>query len=79
VGLLVWGFGVISTVDNFLRSILISQATQASMVLVFIGVVGGVVAFGLLGVFIGPALMSVAQTLWRDFAADRGPQPAPSA
>ena len=79
VGLLVWGFGVISTVDNFLRSILISQATQASMVLVFIGVVGGVMAFGLLGVFIGPALMSVAQTLWRDFAADRGPQPAPSA
>ena len=76
VGLLVWGIGFISTVDNLLRSILISQATQASMVLVFIGVVGGVMAFGLLGVFVGPALMSVAQTLWRDFAADRSGQPA---
>lgn len=72
-GLLLWGVGFISTVDNFLRSVLISQATQASMVLVFVGVVGGVVAFGLLGVFIGPALISVAHMLWRDFAAESEP------
>jgi len=72
-GLLLWGVGFISTVDNFLRSVLISQATQASMVLVFVGVVGGVVAFGLLGVFIGPALISVAHMLWRDFAAESKP------
>lgn len=71
VALLAWGIGVVSTVDNFLRSILISQANQVSMVLVFIGVVGGVLAFGLLGVFIGPALISVAQTLWLEFADAR--------
>jgi len=68
VGLLVWGVACISTVDNLLRSILISQTTRVSAVIVFIGVLGGVLAFGLLGVFIGPALVGVAQTLWLDFA-----------
>lgn len=68
VGLLLWGIVVVSTIDNFLRSVLISQATQVSPVIVFIGVVGGVLSFGLLGVFIGPATIGVATTLWRDFA-----------
>lgn len=68
IGLLVWGIACISTVDNLLRSVLISQATRVSTVVVFIGVVGGVLAFGLLGVFLGPALIGVAQTLWLEFA-----------
>jgi predicted PurR-regulated permease PerM len=70
VGLLVWGIAFVSTVDNFLRSILISQATQVSTIIVFAGVVGGVLAFGLLGVFVGPALIGVAQTLWIEFAEE---------
>jgi predicted PurR-regulated permease PerM len=69
-GLLVWGIACISTVDNFLRSILISQATQVSAIIVFAGVVGGVLAFGLLGVFVGPALIGVAQSLWVEFAEE---------
>ena len=68
IGLLVWGMACISTVDNLLRSILISQTTRVSSVIVFMGVLGGVLAFGLLGVFIGPALVGIAQTLWLDFA-----------
>jgi len=67
-GLLVWGIACISTIDNLLRSILISQTTRVSAIIVFMGVLGGVLAFGLLGVFIGPALVGVAQTLWLDFA-----------
>lgn len=67
--LLLWGVACISTVDNLLRSILISQTTRVSAIIVFMGVLGGVLAFGLLGVFIGPALVGVAQTLWLDFAA----------
>jgi predicted PurR-regulated permease PerM len=70
VGLLIWGIVCVSTVDNFLRSILISQATQVSAIIVFAGVVGGVLAFGLLGVFVGPALIGVAQTLWIEFAEE---------
>jgi predicted PurR-regulated permease PerM len=67
-GLLVWGVACISTIDNLLRSILISQTTRVSAIIVFLGVLGGVLSFGLLGVFIGPALVGVAQTLWLDFA-----------
>jgi predicted PurR-regulated permease PerM len=72
-GLLVWGIGVVSTVDNLLRPLFISQATQVRPILVFIGVLGGLTAFGLLGVFIGPALIAVAQWLWLDFAQDKEP------
>ena len=72
VGLLIWGLGCISTVDNLLRSLLISQATRMSPIIVFVGVVGGVVSFGLLGVFVGPALIGVAQTLWLEFADETG-------
>jgi predicted PurR-regulated permease PerM len=71
-GLLVWGVACISTIDNLLRSILISQTTRVSAIIVFMGVLGGVLAFGLLGVFIGPALVGVAQTLWLDFAESDG-------
>jgi predicted PurR-regulated permease PerM len=67
-GLLIWGIACVSTVDNLLRTVLISQATRVSAIVVFIGVVGGVLAFGLLGVFVGPALIGVAQTLWVEFA-----------
>lgn len=74
-GLLLWGVACISTVDNLLRSILISQTTRVSTVIVFMGVLGGVLAFGLLGVFIGPALVGVAQTLWLDFAEEQNHKP----
>ncbi len=70
VGLLAWGIACISTVDNLLRSALISQATHVSPIIVFIGVLGGVLAFGLLGVFVGPALMGVAQSLWLELAQE---------
>jgi predicted PurR-regulated permease PerM len=73
VGLLVWGIACISTVDNLLRSLLISQSTHVSATIVFIGVVGGVLAFGLLGVFVGPALMAVAQSIWLELAQNSSP------
>jgi predicted PurR-regulated permease PerM len=69
VGLAVWGTVVVSTVDNILRPLFISQTTKLSPILVFIGVLGGVAAFGLLGVFIGPALIAVAHWLWLELAA----------
>ncbi len=68
VGLAIWGTIVVSTVDNVLRPLFISQATKLSTILVFVGVLGGVASFGLLGVFIGPALIAVAQLLWLELA-----------
>ena len=64
VGLAIWGTVVVSTVDNILRPLFISQTTKLSTILVFIGVLGGVASFGLLGVFIGPALVAIAQLFW---------------
>ncbi len=68
VGLAVWGAVVISTVDNFLRPLFISQSTKVSPILIFIGVLGGIAAFGFIGVFVGPALIAVAHWLWVDFS-----------
>jgi predicted PurR-regulated permease PerM len=68
VGLAIWGTVVVSTVDNILRPLFISQATKLSPILVFVGVLGGVASLGLLGVFIGPALIAIAQLLWLELA-----------
>jgi predicted PurR-regulated permease PerM len=68
VGLAVWAIVVVSTIDNVLRPLFISQQTQLSAALVFIGVLGGVLSFGLLGVFIGPVLMAVGHWLWAEFS-----------
>ncbi|MBI3393919.1 MAG: AI-2E family transporter, partial [Nitrospirae bacterium] len=48
----------------------ISRVTRIPFLLVFFGVVGGVAAFGLLGLFIGPLLLSVALTLWREWTEE---------
>jgi predicted PurR-regulated permease PerM len=69
VGLGVWGALVVSSVDNLLRPLFISQSTKISPILLFIGVLGGIAAFGFIGVFIGPALMAVAHWLWLDFSS----------
>jgi predicted PurR-regulated permease PerM len=68
VGLAIWGTIVVSTVDNVLRPLFISQSTKLSTILVFIGVLGGAASFGLLGVFIGPALVAIAQLFWLELA-----------
>jgi predicted PurR-regulated permease PerM len=70
--MLVWGFFVISGADNFVRPLLIGQGVQAPLSLVFLGVVGGVLAFGFLGLFIGPVMLAIAYNLFQDWMAVRG-------
>ncbi len=59
----IWGFFVISGIDNVVKPYLISRGSQMPFVLVFLGVIGGVIAFGFLGVFLGPVLLAVGFTL----------------
>ena len=66
IGLLFWGVAVVSTIDNIIRPIFISHAIKISLLLIFVGVVGGIAAFGLLGLFIGPVIIAVTQTLWKE-------------
>lgn len=54
-----WGIFVISGVDNFLRPYLISHGSKMPFVLIFCGVIGGIIAFGLVGVFLGPTMLAV--------------------
>jgi predicted PurR-regulated permease PerM len=65
----VYGVAVISSVDNVLKPILMSRAGNLSMLLVVLGVFGGAVAFGFIGLFVGPALLAVGWSLikvWLD-------------
>lgn len=57
--MVIYGVAVISSVDNFLKPILMSRAGNLSMLLVVLGVFGGAVAFGFIGLFVGPALLAV--------------------
>ncbi len=59
----IWGFFVISGIDNIIKPYLISRGSQMPFVLVFLGVIGGIVAFGFIGVFLGPVLLAVGFTL----------------
>ena len=67
VAMLAWGGGVVSTVDNVLRPLLIGQATKMSALLVFMGVVGGILSFGMVGMFLGPVVLAAAVALWKDW------------
>ena len=60
--LLLWTL-VVGTMDNFLRPILIRRGADLPLLLIFIGVVGGLIAFGLIGIFVGPVVLAVGHTL----------------
>jgi predicted PurR-regulated permease PerM len=77
--LLVWSLVVIS-LDNFLRPYLIKKGADLPLLLIFAGVIGGLVAFGLVGIFVGPVVLAVAYTLidaWVDDEAERNSSPPP--
>jgi predicted PurR-regulated permease PerM len=62
--MLAWG-AVVSTSDNFIRPVIISRYTPVPTLLVFIGVIGGVAAFGALGFILGPVILVLATELFR--------------
>jgi len=66
-----WGLLGISSVDNFLRPYLISQGNKMPYALVFCGVIGGALAFGLVGVFLGPTLLAVTFRLVDEWSSNR--------
>jgi predicted PurR-regulated permease PerM len=62
-----WGFFLISSVDNFVKPYLISRGSSLPFLLVLLGVLGGVMAFGFVGLFIGPTLLAVGYSLLRNW------------
>ncbi len=62
-----WGLLVVSGVDNILRPYLISRGSNLPFILILLGVIGGMLAFGFIGLFIGPSLLAVGYSLVREW------------
>jgi predicted PurR-regulated permease PerM len=76
--LLLWGLLAVSWVDNLVRPMVISNATRMPFLLVVFGVLGGVLAFGLVGLFFGPVLLAVSLAIWREWLEEHQQKEAPS-
>jgi predicted PurR-regulated permease PerM len=75
-----YGTLVISSVDNVLKPILMSRAGNLSMLVVVLGVFGGAIAFGFIGLFIGPALLALGWNLmktWLELPPNEPPEAWP--
>jgi predicted PurR-regulated permease PerM len=72
---LAWGGLVVSTIDNVIKPLIISRGSDLPFVLVLLGVLGGAVAFGFIGVFLGPVLLAVGYALLKAWITTT-PRPA---
>ena len=70
---MVTGWLVVFIADHFVRPILIGSSTRLPFIWVLLGIFGGLETFGLIGVFLGPAIMSVLIAIWREAAAGVDP------
>lgn len=68
----IWGLFVISGVDNIVKPYLISRGSNLPFILVFLGVLGGVLAFGFIGLFLGPTLLAVGYSLLQEWSSEKG-------
>jgi predicted PurR-regulated permease PerM len=68
-GLLVWAIFCV-TFDNVVRPMLIKRGADLPLLLIFAGVIGGLIAFGVIGLFIGPVVLAVAYTLLIDWMSE---------
>jgi predicted PurR-regulated permease PerM len=67
--LLVWSL-LVATIDNVLRPILIRRGADLPLLLIFAGVIGGLISFGIIGLFIGPVILAVTYRLVESWVAD---------
>jgi len=67
--LLIWSIPVV-IIDNFIRPFLIKRGADMPILLIFVGVIGGLLGFGLVGIFVGPVVLSVAYTLLNAWMAE---------
>lgn len=74
-GFLVWAI-FCSVLDNVVRPLLIRRGADLPLLLIFVGVIGGLIAFGVIGLFIGPVVLAVGYTLLVEWVADDAPPEA---
>ena len=73
----VWGFFLVSMVDNVIKPFIISRGANLPFAIVFLGVLGGVLAFGVIGAFLGPTFLAVGYRLMTEWTS-AAPAPAPA-
>jgi predicted PurR-regulated permease PerM len=66
---------VAGTIDNVIRPVLIKRGADLPLLLIFAGVIGGLIAFGVIGLFIGPVVLTVAHTLLSTWVQEESPAP----
>jgi predicted PurR-regulated permease PerM len=64
----------VGTIDNFLKPVLIRKGVDLPLPLIIVGVIGGLIGFGVLGLFIGPVILAVTFTLLQQWVKDMPPQ-----
>jgi predicted PurR-regulated permease PerM len=77
IALLVWTVAV-ATVDNVLKPMLIKRGADLPILLIFAGVLGGLLAYGVIGLFVGPVILAVTYTLLREWVVVESTTPASS-
>lgn len=68
-----WGFFLVSTVDNVIKPFIISRGSRLPFAVVLLGVLGGVLAFGVIGVFLGPTLLALGYRLLNEWTTSANP------
>jgi len=72
IALFVWMVVVVGWTDHFVRPLLISRGARIPFIIVLFGVLGGLAAFGLVGLFIGPVILAVLLAVWREWLSESG-------
>jgi predicted PurR-regulated permease PerM len=67
----VWGLTINTLCDHFLKPYLISRGTGTPMTIILVGVIGGLLAWGVLGIFLGPTLLAVTYVLLLNWLEER--------
>jgi predicted PurR-regulated permease PerM len=74
IALLIWTV-IVGTLDNFLRPMLIRKGADLPLLLIFAGVIGGLIAFGIIGLFVGPVVLAVSYTLLKEWVSEQPMHP----
>jgi predicted PurR-regulated permease PerM len=78
VFMMAWGL-MVGALDNVVKPLLISRGGSTPMILVMLGVLGGAIAFGVIGMFLGPTLVALGYSLFEQWAVTVGKRPASGA
>jgi predicted PurR-regulated permease PerM len=71
--MVIWGLAAISSVDNFIKPLLISRTASLPILLVALGVFGGALAFGFVGIFLGPVILALGVMLLENWLTAEAP------